>query len=1638
MATFNEQLYISAMYVAGYDRAPDLDGFNYWQAQIPDPATPAAKLAFSDSFVSNHVFGDLYDGLSNNAFVQAIYKNVLGQGADGPGQLFWTTYLATHSRAEFLTAFVEAALFVDVNSTNYPGLTPAQLEVAQQRQDFLTNKANVGIYFATTLGTDSNVSVPPSDPNVAQDPAYIAAQDILNGVTNDPATAIAANDLIDDAKATADPAQYIIDNAPDGPFIPGVALDYTTAIDHLVGTAGDDSFTGSIGDPITGDTLQSGDTAVGNGGDDVVNVAIYGSGAVLTGLNTTGIETISVKALTTANEGSTLDLSGTKGVTTLESFETDGAQLTFRDIQTVDTAISIIDTDETHNFTYDTNAYHADPSQNVVDLTLQELHDAEINFGDKDGVLGQSQVTQIDIHSVVRPGTPVSPAFDNVVSDLNVGDLLKTVNIDGNPDAINANHDGADLKIVAPLDQNISLVDAHNLDANLWLDMSESNEEEVDEVIYEGAQGDDHINFGDTSNDKQVRLSTGDDWVVTGTGEASVEGGAGDDKIWTGGQNDLVFAGSGDDFVHDAGSANQEGDPRYWLGGNKFDLGTGDDELIVDGAGNNTVIAGDGFDDVSINGNGNNNINLGAQDDILKIVGDGNDSVIAGTGDDSVTIIGDAVVLDHTRAHYIDLGAGDDTLTIEGGVIIEDSRDRNAVTTIIGGDGNDTVVIDSIDPEINTNHVLNADLGTGDDSITLRADDLRNNDTVTGGSGIDTMVLTNHQGYTESGLVRDSETQRTTSFEKFDLRDQGITLSLTDNLIDSADGNPGAGDDNSITVITELANGTQTVDTTALTVPTFLNNNFFNLQGGDYQDIVVADEESINSFNTLRFDNPNNGIPDATDDTLRVVNGAQLTYGDLYKVSGLEHIELTADSASPQTWVVELDNHIINQTTDFADLVISVDPKVREHSKLYIEVDPTLLEQANSNVRILRNGNVDVYVNGNLVTEPEYDNHDHPYQYQDFHSIYGNYGLYVQTELQFTTNSDHLVGTDDDDTFTADSVDDVQAADSALGYDGFDTVSLNFAVANENETLYDQLDYVELDSIERIEFNTGNNVLMDGIDYEDANNAWFAPDLQQLATGQGDDYLTNMRQGVSYDLGVGDDFISLDDRYIDGQSHSLFISTTVDGGLGIDTVEGTVGEDQRGGSDSISISNVEFVYDYSINDADHVDILTTGSQAADGLITFNNIEVITATAGDDNIQADSDGGVIWLDGEEGEDTLKVGLNTPSRVTVAGGYDADEITVRATNYALVFGDYMSASAHGPAWVPGEDSASESIFDGNDTINVTVTGSDGEAIVYGQGGDDTINVFATSVGGDASVYGGSGNDTIFVDSFDIGSVEGGTGNDTITTVYSDYTTVDGGDGDDTIDVRTYITAEVLGGNGDDDITITSYDSSLTTIVGGAGDDTITLTDSLGIDTLVFGDITYNALQQPTDTQGLDHIIGYNFEAFVSGDAGPINQDVMDFGTFFANSPTDLGDPLAENHVLYAGSPFIPGSVFPLVPPTPAHNATWEHGVTVDANNVAGDSLVVLSTQGLTLTAADFSVNQLGTIQLNDNGRAVVVVGTNESSPGNGISEFDIYFVQDIDTGNGPAHQTWAVDLVASVDSLTAVGINTVYQNLDNNWL
>src|SRR5690606_12609484 len=79
---------------------------------------------------------------------------------------------------------------------------------------------------------------------------------------------------------------------------------------------------------------------------------------------------------------------------------------------------------------------------------------------------------------------------------------------------------------------------------------------------------------------------------------------------------------------------------------------------------------------------------------------------------------------------------------------------------------------------------------------------------------------------------------------------------------------------------------TQTVDITAVTTPQY----FFTLEGGTITDIVIADDDSINSMSTLRFDAP--GLANSVEDTLVVMGAAQITASDLRNVVGLENIIL--------------------------------------------------------------------------------------------------------------------------------------------------------------------------------------------------------------------------------------------------------------------------------------------------------------------------------------------------------------------------------------------------------------------------------------------------------------------------------------------------------------------------------------------------------------------------------------------------------------------------------------------------------------------------------------------------------------------------------------------------------------------------
>lgn len=203
---------VAALYSAIFNRAPDQEGLNNWVNLIQGGASLSQA---ADGFVQHPVFTELYAGLTNIQFVQQLYINVLGSEGDAKGIQNWANLLASGvSKAQVVADFVQGALSVDLNAMLASGeLTQAEFDAAVIRQDTLTNKANVGVYFAETFGAASNLDPATDTSTVAglqADPAYLASQAAIANVTADAATVTAAQGRIDVAVATNDPAGNLV------------------------------------------------------------------------------------------------------------------------------------------------------------------------------------------------------------------------------------------------------------------------------------------------------------------------------------------------------------------------------------------------------------------------------------------------------------------------------------------------------------------------------------------------------------------------------------------------------------------------------------------------------------------------------------------------------------------------------------------------------------------------------------------------------------------------------------------------------------------------------------------------------------------------------------------------------------------------------------------------------------------------------------------------------------------------------------------------------------------------------------------------------------------------------------------------------------------------------------------------------------------------------------------------------------------------------------------------------------------------------------------------------------------------------------------------------------------------------------
>jgi hypothetical protein len=230
MATVTNKQLVSALYAAVFNRAPDQAGLNAWTATIDSGASSFAQVAVG--FAGHEVFTTGIGALGNAAYVAALYTNILGSAGDTAGIANWTAQLnAGQSKAAIAAQFVQAALTVNIPALLAAGsLSAADAAAATIRQDTFTNKANVGIYFADTLKSASNLSattVSSSKAGLEADPIYNASKAAIANVNNTAASVTTAENTILAAAGTTNPAAFFL----------GSTFTLTAATDNSTTTA---------------------------------------------------------------------------------------------------------------------------------------------------------------------------------------------------------------------------------------------------------------------------------------------------------------------------------------------------------------------------------------------------------------------------------------------------------------------------------------------------------------------------------------------------------------------------------------------------------------------------------------------------------------------------------------------------------------------------------------------------------------------------------------------------------------------------------------------------------------------------------------------------------------------------------------------------------------------------------------------------------------------------------------------------------------------------------------------------------------------------------------------------------------------------------------------------------------------------------------------------------------------------------------------------------------------------------------------------------------------------------------------------------------------------------------------------------
>ncbi|MCU1355457.1 MAG: Peptidase [Acidimicrobiales bacterium] len=112
---------VTRLYLAYFGRLPDASGVHYWVGKRRAGRTLSW---ISSSFAASNEFSRKYGSLSNAAFVDRVYQNVLGRPGDPAGRTYWISQLDRHkkSRGHVMLNFSD--------STEYRGKAADKVDVA--------------------------------------------------------------------------------------------------------------------------------------------------------------------------------------------------------------------------------------------------------------------------------------------------------------------------------------------------------------------------------------------------------------------------------------------------------------------------------------------------------------------------------------------------------------------------------------------------------------------------------------------------------------------------------------------------------------------------------------------------------------------------------------------------------------------------------------------------------------------------------------------------------------------------------------------------------------------------------------------------------------------------------------------------------------------------------------------------------------------------------------------------------------------------------------------------------------------------------------------------------------------------------------------------------------------------------------------------------------------------------------------------------------------------------------------------------------------------------------------------------------------------------------------------------------------